>query len=116
MTSTPLPTHHRTGTGAGPQTLLWRLGRGQESGGGHVGPFRPLPTSFVSHWPRLRKLFLRVTAKGRRGSLEKLFPFNPGGWQAREGRGGGGSAEGLVFAFISSNRRFYLWKRTDAED
>lgn len=81
-----------------------------------MGPFRPLPTSFVSHWPRLRKFFLRVTAKGRPGSLEKLFPFNPGGWQAREGSGGGGGAEGLVFAFISSNRRFYLWKRTDAED
>lgn len=119
MTSTPLSAHYGPGAGTGPQTLLRvrrRPGRGQESGGSHVGPFRQLPTSFVSHRPRLRKLFLLVTAKGRPRSLEKLFPCNPGGRQAREGRGGGGSAEGPVFAFISSNRRFYLWKRTDAGD
>lgn len=80
------------------------------------GPLPLAPTSFVSHRPGLRKLFLRVTAKGRPGSQEELFPCNPGGRRAREGRGGGGSAEGPVFAFISSNRRFYLWKRTDAGD
>lgn len=49
-----------------------------------MGPFRQFPTSFVSHRPELRKLFLRVTAKGRPRSLEKLFPCNPGG---RRGRG-----------------------------
>lgn len=93
-----------------------QAGGGQESGASHVGPFRQFPTSFVSHRPELRKLFRRVTAKGRPRSLERLFPCNPGGRQAREGRGGGGRAEGPVFAFISSNRRFYLWKRTDAGD
>lgn len=93
-----------------------QAGGGQESGASHVGSFRQFPTSFVSHRPELRKLFLRVTAKGRPRSLERLFPCNPGGRQAREGRGGGGRAEGPVFAFISSNRRFYLWKRTDAGD
>lgn len=50
-----------------------------------------------------RSYFRAIRAGGRRGGV--------GG-----GRGGGGSAEGPVFAFLSSNRRFYLWKRTDAGD
>lgn len=110
------PTHHRTGTGAGPGPCRGGWGGGRNPAAATWAPSVRSPHPLFPTRPRLRKPFLRVPAEGRRGSPEELFPFNPGGRRAREGRGGGGSAQGPVFAFISSDKRFYLWKRTDAED
>ena len=106
MTSPSLGALQGTGTGTWAPNPVVLAG---EEVGIRRRPRGPLPPS-----PHI--LCFPPAAKGRPGSLEKLFPCNPGRRQAREGRGGGGSAEGPVFAFISSNRRFYLWKRTDAGD
>lgn len=115
-TPTPLIAPHGTRAGVGAPDPAVEAGEEARIRRRPRGPLPPAPHILCFPPARLRKRFPRVTAKGRPEPGEAISVQSRRAASAREGRGGGGSAEGPVFAFISSNRRFYLWKRTDAGD